>query len=460
MMRSSSSSAVVSIPDDEGGERTHSAAAAAGGYDTPLHQEKGANGGDKSNIDNNNKSKNNNVFMMREKMKKWCELDKRKAVHSMKVGAALVLVSLLYVLDPLFNQVGQNAMWAIMTVVVVFEFYAGATISKGINRGIGTILGGLLGCLAALVAHKLGGLHSTFVVAISVFIVGGGATYVRMVPRVKRKFDYGAMIFILTFNLVVVSGVRAESVLRLARERLSTIGMGFAVCIFTSLLIFPEWASDQLHSSTAANFQHIASSLEGCLVEYFRISDEKEREGKGAANLSACKSVLHSKSSDESLANFAKWEPWHGKFGFSYPWDKYMEIGEALRELAALVISLKGCIQSSSQPLPAERGIIKEACEIAGVSVACILRELGDGIKGMKGCRVKGTISPKLQCMKQDNLNAAMIMSSDSPTDMGMATFVFLLNEMIDKVEDLVTMVEKLGDIAGFHKHKLEVEMC
>lgn len=54
-----------------------------------------------------------------------CEYDKRKVVHSIKVGTALVLVSLLYLLDPLFRQVGQNAMWAIMTVVVVFEFYAG-----------------------------------------------------------------------------------------------------------------------------------------------------------------------------------------------------------------------------------------------------------------------------------------------------------------------------------------------
>lgn len=46
-------------------------------------------------------------------------------IHSIKVGIALVLVSLLYLLDPLFKQVGENAMWAIMTVVVVFEFYAG-----------------------------------------------------------------------------------------------------------------------------------------------------------------------------------------------------------------------------------------------------------------------------------------------------------------------------------------------
>ncbi|CAH9137288.1 unnamed protein product, partial [Cuscuta epithymum] len=306
------------------------------------------------------------VWLMKGMMKK-CECEKRKMVHSMKVGVALVLVSLLYVLDPLFHQVGQNVMWAIMTVVVVFEFYAGATISKGINRGIGTTLGGLLGCLAALLADTLGGLQSTFVVAISIFTVGVGATYIRMLPKVKRKFDYGVLIFILTFNLVVVSGVRADKVMILARERLSNIGMGFAVCVFISLFVFPQWASDQLHSSTASMFHQIASSLEGCLEEYFAILGEKK--SSPSPDVNRCKCVLYSKSNNETLANFAKWEPWHGKFGFSYPWGKYLEIGEALRELAAIVVSLNDCIHSTAQPLAIQREMIKEPTKIVGVSL-------------------------------------------------------------------------------------------
>lgn len=57
--------------------------------------------------------------------------DYRKIIHSIKVGVALVLVSLLYLLQPLYNHVGDNAMWAVMTVVVVFEFTAGKKQSKG-----------------------------------------------------------------------------------------------------------------------------------------------------------------------------------------------------------------------------------------------------------------------------------------------------------------------------------------
>ncbi len=94
-------------------------------------------------------------------------------------------------------------------------------------------------------------------------ISAAAATYARLIPRIKKKYDYGALIFILTFNLVVVSGIRAEEVVTLARERLSTIAMGFAICIFVSLLVFPIWASDELHDSMASKFEDLAHSVEG-----------------------------------------------------------------------------------------------------------------------------------------------------------------------------------------------------
>jgi hypothetical protein len=47
--------------------------------------------------------------------------DPRKVIHCLKVGMALTVVSLFYFMRPLYKGVGGNAMWAIMTVVVVFE---------------------------------------------------------------------------------------------------------------------------------------------------------------------------------------------------------------------------------------------------------------------------------------------------------------------------------------------------
>lgn len=72
------------------------------------------------------KGENKNAFVSFVSSLMKTKRDARRVVHGIKVGMALVLVSLVYLLNPLFKQVGQNAMWAIMTVVVVFEFYAGS----------------------------------------------------------------------------------------------------------------------------------------------------------------------------------------------------------------------------------------------------------------------------------------------------------------------------------------------
>lgn len=51
--------------------------------------------------------------------------DPRKIWHAFKVGLALTLISLFYYYRPLYDGFGQSAIWAVLTVVVVFEFTAG-----------------------------------------------------------------------------------------------------------------------------------------------------------------------------------------------------------------------------------------------------------------------------------------------------------------------------------------------
>jgi hypothetical protein len=51
--------------------------------------------------------------------------DPRRAVHGLKVGLALALVSVFYYTRPLYDGVGGAAMWTVLTVVVVFEYTVG-----------------------------------------------------------------------------------------------------------------------------------------------------------------------------------------------------------------------------------------------------------------------------------------------------------------------------------------------
>lgn len=49
----------------------------------------------------------------------------RRLAYSAKVALALALVSLSVLLQEVFEEIGNNALWAILTVIVVFEFTIG-----------------------------------------------------------------------------------------------------------------------------------------------------------------------------------------------------------------------------------------------------------------------------------------------------------------------------------------------
>lgn len=76
---------------------------------------------------------------MLERMKRWTvrmhgmvwkvgKEDPRRVVHSIKVGLSLTLLSLICLLEPLFQGIGQNSIWAVLTVILIFEFTAGTNI--------------------------------------------------------------------------------------------------------------------------------------------------------------------------------------------------------------------------------------------------------------------------------------------------------------------------------------------
>ncbi|KAF5947260.1 hypothetical protein HYC85_013217 [Camellia sinensis] len=187
---------------------------------------------------------------------------------------------------------------------------------------------------------------------------------------------------------VTVSGLRADKVIELARQRLSTTGMGFTVCIFTNLVICPLWASDELHHSITSKFQKLASCIQGILEEYFRVVNEKEKQP--GANFANCKSVIHSKSSDESLP--------------------------------------------SSNP----RQPIKEPCEAVGSLLAWILGELGESIIKTEKCRPESLMASKLQSMREKLSllgSPSKLGAPENGEGLAMASFVFLLMEIVEKVE-------------------------
>ncbi|KAG7616420.1 Aluminum-activated malate transporter 12 [Arabidopsis thaliana] len=331
--------------------------------------------------------------------------DPRRVIHALKVGLSLTLVSLLYLMEPLFKGIGSNAIWAVMTVVVVLEFSAGATLCKGLNRGLGTLIAGSLAFFIEFVANDSGKVLRAIFIGTAVFIIGAAATYIRFIPYIKKNYDYGVVIFLLTFNLITVSSYRVDSVINIAHDRFYTIAVGCGICLFMSLLVFPIWSGEDLHKTTVGKLQGLSRSIEACVNEYF---EEKEKEKTDSKDriYEGYQAVLDSKSTDETLALYANWEPRHTLRCHRFPCQQYVKVGAVLRQFGYTVVALHGCLQTEIQTPRSVRALFKDPCVRLAGEVCKALTELADSISNHRHCSPE-ILSDHLHVALQD-LNSAI----------------------------------------------------
>ncbi|KAH6814741.1 hypothetical protein C2S51_023759 [Perilla frutescens var. frutescens] len=315
--------------------------------------------------------------------------DRRRMLHSIKVGIAMAAVSLMYYFD-IFQEgyssgSGLDAMWAVITVAAVFEFSIGATIGKGVNRTLATIIGGALirrrSARRDGVRREDGGVHHACAVrAFSLYVDPAAATFGRFFPKLKARNDYCFLIIIVTYGLTAVSTYRGEKLTQFAEKRLSTALIGFAT-VLICCCICPCWAGQDLHNLIATNIEKLGIFMEGFAREYFETMNEKSQEAR--ASMLGYKVILNSKATEESLVNFAKWEPRHGKFRYWHPWDQYLKVGSLTRECACRIDALNTCLNSEMHAPLEIRRKMKEACTEMSWECSNALRELAVGIRAM-----------------------------------------------------------------------------
>lgn len=386
--------------------------------------------------------------------KKIGEDDPRRIVHSAKVGLALTLVSFFYYFRPLYNGFGQAGMWAILTVVVVFEFTVGGTLLKSINRGCATLLAGGLGIGAEYLASLCGEKGEPVVLGLMVFFLAAVSTFTRFFPNVKRRYDYGVLIFILTFSLVAVSGYRVTQILELAHQRLSTILIGASTCIIISIFVCPVWAGQDLHDLVAGNILKLAAFLQGFGSEVLTFAGDESLQGY--------KSVLNSKANEESLANFAWWEPPHGGFKFHHPWRQYLKIGGLTRECACLIQSLNAYTNSKSlttlqQATSEFQRRIREACIEMSTESGKALKEIGGAMKKMR--QAAASAEAHVQNAKSAADRLKLMLESEAKADLQeMMPILVVASLLVDiihclhKVSESVHQLSRQAHFKSTHK--------
>ncbi|MED6106171.1 hypothetical protein PIB30_002622 [Stylosanthes scabra] len=410
---------------------------------------KGACGGFLMDLHKGLKSKVMNVAKC---IKKTGKDDPRRVIHSFKVGLALTLVSLFYYSRPLYRGFGVAGMWAVLTVVVVFEFTVGGTLSKGINRGCATLLAGALGIGAQHLATAFGQSGEPLVLGALVFILAAGATFMRFFPRIKARYDYGVVIFILTFSLVTVSGYRVTQLFQLAQQRLATILIGGATSMLVSIFVSPVWAGQDLHNLVASNLDKLANYLQGFEQEYFHCSENKENS-KSSALLQGYKTVLASKASEESLANLARWEPGHGGFRLCHPWKQYLKIGALARECAYKIETLNTYLNSEIQECLEFKCKVEEPCKIMSSESSKALKAISSSMKAMTApSAAKCHIEKSKTAAKLLRITLETISLDDAEliAVIPIATIASILEEITKSVEKVYESAHELSLLAHF----------
>ncbi|KAF6160331.1 hypothetical protein GIB67_019100 [Kingdonia uniflora] len=155
--------------------------------------------------------------------------------------------------------------------------------------------------------------------------------------------------------------------------------IGGAICIIISISVCPVWAREDLKKLIALNLEKLANFLEGFAGEYFG----NEGDGKGGMDskadnsfLEGYRSVLNSKTTEETMANFARWEPCLGSFRFNHPWMQYVKIRALTRKCAHQIAALHGYLSSDVHVPQVFKKQIQEACTRMSLESGKVLREL------------------------------------------------------------------------------------
>jgi hypothetical protein len=291
------------------------------------------------------------------------------------------------------------------------------------------------------------------------------AAFSRFIPLVKSLYDYGVTVFIITYSFVAVSGYRVEDLTAMALQRISTISIGFAICIAVCLLVFPVWSGQDLRRLTTSNMDMLADSIEACLEIYLAEDETDTKRARGRSE--GYKRVLGSKASEDAQASLARWEPAHGEFDFRHPYHLYTRVGAAMRQCAYCVEALDGRVVLAA---PEQAPHLIPFTE-TGIRCARVLREASRSVATMTASGALGVavadMDAAVRALQSDirALPSKLLLSEERAdpslieASMALLPIALLLIEIATRVKGVVDAVGTLASAAGFEQVEGGIEV-
>ncbi|KAL8111461.1 aluminum-activated malate transporter 9-like isoform X1 [Apium graveolens] len=394
----------------------------------------------------------------------FCKEDWNRVIFSLKVGLAVLLVSLLILVRAPYQEFGKSIIWSIITVAIMFEYTVGATLNRGLNRALGSLLAGVLAVVMTQIALSSGTIAEPYIIGISIFLIGTVTSFMKLWPSFA-PYEYGFRVVLFTYCLIIVSGYRMGNPIITSIDRLYSIAIGAIIAVLVNVLIFPIWAGEQLHKELVNSFNSVADSLEECVGKY--LGDDGSNypdffktvidEFPDEPAYKKCKSTLNSSAILESLAVSAKWEPPHGRFQhFFYPWSEYVKVGAVLRYCAYEVMALHGVLHSEIQApynlRLAFQTEIQEATNQAAELVRCLGKNINDMTRNLNTDLIKGVHSSTERLQHAIDLHSYLLASTNDAPDNSAKLLPKLSRSFTPPLSELSEQLAELDNEVPEHK--------
>lgn len=353
--------------------------------------------------------------------------------YGFKVAITMVIGSVPVLVRPLYDYFGVNSFWLIISVIIIYEPTVGSLLSKGLQRLGGTVFAIVLSLICSQIADN-SGRGEVYLIPVFLYLGAHVLGFLRQVPPLKKKYDYAALITLITFGLLTLSEYRTRSGPRLAGLRMLLILVAFIISFGTNICIKPNFAGKDLHQMVSAHFSKVASALDACVQAYLagsrsaelqKVIDGSEPEDEVHEGY---RTVILAKADEDTLHDMVIFEPPHGHFHFKYPWELYKDVSRICRHCMYTVVAMDGCLRSEIQcPVHLRQLLALPMTRLAGEAIK-VLEAMGESVSEMKVVNLRPYITAveaaALDLQKELQEKAMSLITPSPETDRWVETFL------------------------------------
>lgn len=155
-------------------------------------------------------------------------------------------------------------------------------------------------------------------------------------------------------------------------------------------------------------------------------------------------------------ANFARWEPSHGRFRFRHPWRQYLKIGTLTRRCAYRIEALDGCLSNKSLASPQVWKSLQDACMRVCTESAETIKQLSILLKTMTNDGSSSINNHRESCKAAAKSLESLLGTiqrndeGDLPSLISVATVASLLIDVTECLDKIAESVDELAALARF----------